>query len=370
MSTKIKTDKIFLTILIVLSFIGLLVFISASLGILTESVVNFQKIVVKQIVLGLMLGWLLLFVAIKINYKKWDSLSVYIFFISIIISALVFIPGIGFGSGGAKRWIDIGFTTFQPSEIMKFGFVIFYASFLVKSKEKIKTLASGVVPTLMVLLVPSIILLKQPDMGTLFSLAIACLFMFAVAGGKKGHILLFITIGILLVIFMAYCKPYAMARLTTFLDPSKDPLGAGYQIRQSLIAIGSGQIIGRGFGQSIQKFNFLPEATGDSIFAVISEEFGFIGSVLVVILFLIFGLRGLTIASQINDQFGQLVVVGFVSIVVSQSFVNIGSMLSILPLSGVPLIFLSHGGTSLLITLFEMGIILNISQGIKIRSIK
>lgn len=359
---KTRVDKIFLFLVLTLSILGLFIFTSASLGLLVDGWIGFQNIIVKQIMLGLILGWMGLLISSKINYKNWDKVSVYIFIISAVLSILVFIPGVGLGFGGAKRWVDIGFTTFQPSEIMKFGFVIFYASFLIRAKEKIQTIKYGFMPTLGIVLIPTLILLKQPDMGTLFSILCACLAMFLVAGGKKNHFILFIILGILMVATMAYFKPYALARLKTFLDPMKDPLGAGYQIRQSLIAIGSGGLSGRGFGQSIQKFSFLPEAIGDSVFAVLAEEFGFIGSSIIILLFLFFGLRGYKIAGQTKDLYGTLVVVGIITLVVSQSFINIGAMLSILPLTGVPLIFLSHGGTSLLITLFEMGVVLNVSK--------
>lgn len=359
---KTKVDRIFLTLVLTLSILGFFIFTSASLGLLVDGWIGFQNIIIKQIVLGLILGWAGLLISSKINYKKWDNFSLVIFALSVLLSLLVFVPGIGFSFGGAKRWVDIGITTFQPSEIMKFGFVIFYASYLVRVKEKIQTIRYGFLPTLCLISVPTLILLKQPDMGTLFGIICACLAMFLIAGGKKGHFVLFLILGVVMVASMAYFKPYALARLKTFLDPMKDPLGAGYQIRQSLIAIGSGGLTGRGFGQSIQKFSFLPEAIGDSIFAVLAEEFGFLGSSIVVIIFLFFGLRGYKIACQTKDMYGILLATGIVTLVLSQSFINIGAMLSILPLTGVPLIFLSHGGTSLLMTLFEMGIVLNISK--------
>lgn len=362
MKKRVTFDNLFLGILITISLIGFFIFISASMGLLVDGWENFQRVIVKQILVGIILGWGGLYISYKIYYKNWERISPYIFITSIVLTLAVFIPGIGFGSGGARSWIDIGFTTVQPSEFLKFGFVVYYASFLVSQKERVRTLKYGLLPTLLILGLPAIILLKQPDTGTLISITASCLVMFLVAGGKKRHFLLLIILGIITVATMAYFKPYAMARIMTFLDPTKDPLGAGYQIRQSLIAIGSGQIIGRGFGQSIQKFKFLPEAVGDSVFAVLSEEFGFMGSVTLVSLFMFFGLRGLKISSQAKDDYGRLLSLGLITLVISQSFVNMGAMLSILPLTGLPLIFLSHGGTALVVSLFEMGIILNISK--------
>jgi cell division protein FtsW len=186
--------------------------------------------------------------------------------------------------------------------------------------------------------------------------------MFIAAGGKWRYIFLLFTIATIGIITLAFVRPYLMARFMTFLDPSRDALGAGYQIQQSMIAIGSGGVMGRGFGQSIQKFNFLPEPIGDSIFAVAGEEFGFIGASALIILFVFFALRGLKVASRIPDTFGMLVIVGIITLIITQSYINIGSMLGVLPLTGVPLIFVSHGGTAMLFALAEVGIILNISK--------
>ena len=169
-------------------------------------------------------------------------------------------------------------------------------------------------------------------------------------------------IGIVLVVILAFSRPYIMDRLTTFLDPSIDPQGKSYQVRQSLIAIGSGSVSGRGFGQSIQKFEYLPEPIGDSIFAIYAEEFGFVGGVLLVALFAAFAFRGYKIATVAPDLFGMLVVVGFVTLIVAQAFLNMAAMLALAPISGLPLPFISHGGTALLATLASVGIVLNVSK--------
>ena len=158
-----------------------------------------------------------------------------------------------------------------------------------------------------------------------------------------------------------------MDRILTFLNPSSDPLGNGYQIQQSLIAIGSGHIFGRGFGQSVQKFDYLPEPMGDSIFAVFAEEFGFMGALLLLSLFIFFAFRGLKIATHSPDQFGGLLVVGIVILIVSQSFINIGSLIGIFPLTGLPLLFISHGGTALFFALVGVGIVLNVSRYAKLK---
>ncbi|MEI6296166.1 MAG: putative peptidoglycan glycosyltransferase FtsW [bacterium] len=362
---QLGVDKIFLTLLIILSVLGIFIFTSASMGLLTENVNQFKMTIIKQVMQGLVLGWIFLYTSSRIDYKNWNSASKYIYIGSLILALCVFIPGVGLEAGGAKRWIILGPVNFQPSEIIKLGFVLFYASFLAYTKDRIKTFKYGLLPSILILLLPVIIILQQHDTGTLLSIIAAGLAMFIVAGGRWRHFIALIGLVVLMVVVVIYIKPYAMERIKTFLDPSRDPQGAGYQLRQSLIAIGSGKLTGRGFGQSIQKFTFLPEATSDAIFAVAGEEFGFIGSSAIVILFLFFGLRGLRIANQTHENYGRLTTVGLMTLVIWQSFINMGAMLGIVPLTGVPLIFLSHGGTALFITLFEMGIILNISKHIK-----
>ena len=186
--------------------------------------------------------------------------------------------------------------------------------------------------------------------------------MYFVAGAPLKHILLLVLIGIIGLGSLAFARPYIKERLLTLVNPTRDILGSGYQINQSLIAIGSGGMSGRGFGQSVQKFNYLPEQIGDSIFAVAAEEFGFIGSVILILLFLSFTLRGLHISNRAPDMFSRLVVLGIVIIIITQSLVNISAMLAIIPLSGIPLVFVSHGGTAMLIALSQVGIILSISR--------
>jgi len=213
-----------------------------------------------------------------------------------------------------------------------------------------------------IMAVPTVILLSQPDTGTLLSILIAGLSMFFVAGGRFRHLLFLTVIAAVGIGVIIFTRPYALDRVRTFIDPSADPLGSGYQIRQALIAIGSGQLSGRGFGQSIQKFSFLPEPLGDAVFAVAAEEFGFLGSIFIVFMFLAFTLRGLRISGRAPDQFSRLLALGIVILISSQSFINIAAMLGVLPLTGVPLLFVSHGGSALLFALAEVGVVLNISK--------
>ncbi len=355
-------DKLFFSIVFILVFGGLFIFSSAALGIFEEGIDNYLSIVLKQILAGLILGMAALHLMSRIYYKNWQRWAAPIFLFSIVITLLVFIPKLGVTTLGARRWLNLGVISFQPAEFLKFGFVIYFASWLASKKEAITRFKAGFMPGILIMAIPAVILLSQPDTGTLLSILLAGLSMFFMASGKWQHILLIIFLALIGLGIVISVRPYAMARIATFIDPQGDPLGAGYQISQALIAVGSGGLTGRGFGQSIQKFNFLPEPLGDSIFAVAAEEFGFLGSTLIILLFLGFTLRGFRISTGAPDQFSRLLVVGIVILISSQSFINIAAILGVLPLTGVPLLFVSHGGTALLFSLVEVGLILNISK--------
>ena len=245
---------------------------------------------------------------------------------------------------------------------MKLGAIIYFAAWITSVKGKIKTFKFGAVPLFVILGVIAVLILKQPDTGTFMVMLISLVAVFIAGGGQWRYILLMVILAGVSLLILAWARPYIMDRFLTFMDPSRDALGSGYQLQQSLIAVGSGGITGRGFGQSIQKFNFLPEPIGDSIFAVFCEEFGLLGSLSLIALFLFFALRGYKIASRVDDQFGRLVIVGVITLIATQSFINMGAMLGVLPLTGIPLIFVSQGGTALLFGLAEVGIILNISK--------
>ncbi len=358
-----KYDRVFIAIVSVIVLLGLFIFMSASLGLLARSGVDFGTATLKQIFAGVGVGLVALIVGARIPYRFWKKAAVPIFLISIGLMILVLFPQIGISANGARRWLPLGPFSVQPAEFLKFGFVIYLASWISSLKTDIRSLKSGLLPFLVILGVVAFLLLKQPDTGTFMIFFFTALAMFVVGGGRWTH---FTALGALSVVgigILAFMKPYVLSRLMTFFDPTSDPTGASYQVRQALIAIGAGQMFGRGFGQSIQKFSFLPEPTTDSIFAVAAEEFGFVGSSVIVILFLLFGLRGFRIASKAPDSFGRLLAIGFTTLIVSQSFVNIAAMLGIIPLTGVPLLFISHGGTAFAVAMAEVGVILAVSKG-------
>jgi cell division protein FtsW len=356
-----KLDKTFLYTIIALLAVGFLSFVSASFAILAKSKAEFWSILISQ-GLGLVLGAILMYVFSRIDYKYWRNKSFFLFIASIILTTLVFIPGISFEHGGARRWIDIGPISFQPVEILKVAFVIYFAGWLSWVKGRAKEVKYGILPLIIMLGVVAGILLQQPDTKSIILIFIASSSMLLLSGVPWKYILYGVGIAVILFVVLALSKPYLFKRVTTFLHPEHDAQGSSFQLQHSLIAIGSGGLTGRGIGQSVQKFTYLPEPQGDSIFAVIGEEFGFIGTSFIVILFMVFGLRGLRIAYRAPDSFGRLMTAGIVILLLAQSFLNIASIIGLFPLTGVPLVFISHGGTSLMIAMMAVGIVLNVSR--------
>ena len=358
-------DTPFLLVLCALVVFGLLIFTSAALGLLARGGATFTSVAVNQLLLGLVCGSIALYVLSRMDYRKWRPYTPYFFGFALLLTALTFVPGIGLELKGASRWIALGPITFQPVELLKLALVGFLAALYATQFKHADTLRGGVLPLTLLVGLASALLLLQPDTDGAAIIGIASLGMLFAAGGKVWHILLIILVGVGGVGLAAYQRPYLMERFTTFLHPGTDPQGAGYQIEQSLIAVGSGEWTGKGFGQSIEKFAFLPEPIGDSIFAVAAEEFGFLGSIVLVLLYAAVALLGLRIAARAPDPFGGLLVVGLVLLIIGQSFMNIASTVGLIPYSGLPLIFVSHGGTALAISLAEIGVILSVSRRMK-----
>ncbi len=365
---KIKIDIPFFISIAILVIGGFLIFSSASLGLLSNQGVKYANVSFNQTFFGLFLGTLACIITSHIDYKKYRQYAFYLFVGAVCATLLVFVPKIGIEHGGAHRWFYLGPISIQPSEFLKIAFIMYLSAWMASVKDKAQTFRYGFVPFIVLTAIVGAILLKQPDTDTFAVTFFAGVAIFIASGGRWRHVLLLLVGAVAGLGLIAYTRPYVMSRITTFLNPSANALGSGYQIQQSLIAIGSGGVTGRGFGQSIQKFNYLPEPIGDSIFAVASEEFGFVGAITIILLFIFFSFRGLKIATHVPDTFGRLMVVGIVIMVVSQAFVNIGAMVGVLPLSGIPLPFVSHGGTALFMTLAEVGIILNISKTAKIKA--
>ncbi|MCI0619501.1 putative lipid II flippase FtsW [Candidatus Wolfebacteria bacterium] len=360
MSSK-TIDRPFLILTITLVLAGIFIFSSASLGLLAREGITFAGVATNQ-AFGLLLGIVLLVIATRIPYQFWNRYALYILLGGILLTLLVFVPELGFSHGGATRWLTLGSFSFQPAEVLKLGFVVYFAAWLSGARHRLGTIRYGILPLAILLVIIGGILILQPDIGTFLVIAATGVVMFIAAGGKWRHIFSFGAVALGGLGILALILPYIKTRLLTFINPALDPLGAGYQIQQSLIAIGSGKFFGRGFGQSVQKFNFLPEPVGDSIFAVFAEEWGFVGAVILVIAFVLFSLRGYKIASGAPTYFSGLLATGLVTIIIVQSFINIAAMLGVFPLTGEPLIFVSQGGSALMLALLEVGIVLGISK--------
>lgn len=337
-------------------------FVSASLGILAKNESLFFSVIFNQLVLGFGLGLVGMYICSKIYYKFWRKYSLIFFLFSILLTAAVFIPHVGWSHGGAQRWIQIFGFSFQPVEFLKFGFVLYFAAWLSWARSRVRNFKFGILPFIVMLSVIALILFKQPDTKSFILIVSTGVVMLFVSGVPLRYLFGVGAIIAILLSVLVLVTPYLQNRIKTFLDPSADPQGASYQIQQSLITIGSGGIFGRGFGQSIQKFGYLPEPQGDSIFAILGEELGFVGATILLFLYLLFALRGFRIANNSPDLFSRLFVSGIVILIVVQLFMHVASVTGVFPLTGVPLPFMSHGGTSIMIYLSAMGIVLNISK--------
>ena len=362
MASGRKVDKSFLLISIILIVFGFFIFSSAALALLAKENSNYSSIALSQTVFGLFLGTVAMIIASRLHIQVWKKSAFWLLLTAIVLNLLVLVPGIGFEHAGARRWIVLGSISFQTSEILKLAFIVYFAAWIAGIRDRIKTFRWGFLPLLILLIISALLLLNQPDTDNFLLIVFTGIAMFIAAGGKWRYVFMIILAGAVSLALLAFMRPYIMQRITTYFNTQADAQGASYQVQQSLIAVGSGGLFGRGFGQSVQKFTYLPEPIGDSIFAVAAEEFGFVGSVFLLVMFVLFATRGIKIASQTTNIFARLTVVGIVIMIVSQAFVNIGAMLGVIPLSGITLPFVSHGGSSLFITLLEVGIVLSISK--------
>jgi len=356
-----KYDRVFLATILILVVFGFIILASASLGLAARTDKNSYFTLLKQVALG-GLGICLFIITSKIHYKKWKKIALPLFLFSFALSFLVFVPQLNFEHGGAKRWLSLGFFSFQPSELLKFSFIIYLSCWLSQKQKQVPSFKKGFLPFLVIVAFVGINLIFQPDIGTLGVITITGALMFFLAGGKFTQIGLTIILGLVMLALLIFAKPYLMSRIDVFLNSNYDSLGAGYQTNQAKIAMGSGGLWGKGLGNGLSKFNYLPEPTGDSIFAIIGEELGFAGSIFLIILFIFFFLRATRIALGAPDLFGRLLVSGIAIMIMIQVFVNMCAVVGLIPLTGLPLIFISQGGSSLALTLAATGIILNVSK--------
>ncbi len=357
----IVMHRIFIITILILTVFGFLMVASSSFVESQQAFGTPYHLFIKQLIIGG--AGLFLFFAIDkfFSVKTIKSLALIAFFVVFSLLLFVFIPGLSFIYGGATRWIDLGFFTFQPSEFAKIGLILFSAAWLASRKKEVKSLFKTFIPYLFIIGTPIVLILLQKNVSTFIITSVTMFVMIFMAGAKKRH--LAGVAGVIGILFIAvvFIFPTRLDRVKVFLDKEIDPQGISYQVNQSLIAIGSGGITGRGLGMSNQKFSFLPEPSGDSIFAIIAEELGFMGAGTLIFVYLILFIEGIIITRKASD-FGQLYIYGFMTLIMSQAFVNIGSVTGLIPFTGVTLPFISFGGTSLVALLIGAGIVARISR--------
>jgi cell division protein FtsW len=320
-----------------------------------------------QLIFGLIPGIAAMILFSRVSYTFWKKHAWNLLIISLVLLVLVFIPGLSAGIGSAHSWISIGgFFSLQPSEIVKLTFLFYLSAWLgQRTEHSVRNVHEGFLPFILVLGSILLLLILQPDVGTMSIIAAMSLIVYFVAGAPVRYVFTLIAAGALALWALITAAPYRAARFTTFLHPELDPQGIGYHMNQALLAIGSGGVFGVGYGQSRQKFLYLPEVSSDSIFAIIGEELGLVVSLFTVGLFIALLWRILVIAKGAPDKFAKYVVVGVGAWIVIQAMVNIGSMVALLPMTGVPLPFVSYGGTALAVSMAAVGVVLNISRSVR-----
>jgi cell division protein FtsW len=362
-----QLDKPLLMTVLLLLLIGLMAIASAGVFYSETRFNDDYYFLKRQLEFGIVPGLLVLYFFQRVDYRRWQKVVVPLFLVNIILLVLVFIPGVGAKVYGASRWIQIGSLSFQPSEMTKLIVILYLAAWFVsKGHERVSDVFEGLVPFLGIFSVIAFLILKQPDTGTLGVIFCIAMSIFFAAGARVSHLVGLAMAGLVLLGLLIQFEPYRMQRFLVFLNPDLDPQGIGYHVNQALLAIGSGGWFGAGLGHSLQKFNYLPEPVTDSIFAIFSEEWGFVGASAVVALFVFLAWRGFMIALKAPDEFGKLVAVGIVMWIMMQAFVNISAISGLIPLTGIPLPFVSYGGTSLVFLMAGVGVLLNISRQAKL----
>lgn len=358
---KKKLDIFLFIAIIILALFGLMMIYSAS-SIWSEYKFNDSFYYFKRQLIFIVIGIFLMYTVSKIDYRIYYEKSNKILLVCFILLILVLIPGIGSVRNGSRSWFGIGSLGIQPSEAAKLALIIFTSKYLSKNNKFVKSYKDGVFPILGVVFLFFGLIMLQPDLGTGMILVVSIISLLFIAGVNMKFFIGGGILGVIGVIILIIIAPYRMDRITSFIDPWKDPLGTGFQIIQSLYAIGPGGLLGTGYLNSIQKQFYLPEPQTDFIFSIIAEEFGILGAIFVVSMFLFIIYKGLKIALNCNDLFGKYLAFGMIFQLSFQAMMNLMVVIGMIPVTGVTLPFLSYGGSSLLITMFSMGIILSISR--------
>lgn len=348
-----KPERVMLIAILLLLAAGVVFVFDASIA---EAFYQFgdKYYFAKQQVVWALVGMVALAVSSVISLKLWKVAGPFVFFASVALLFLVLLPGVGTTVQGAQRWLVLGGFRFQPSELVKMGVIMYFSSWMV-SHQRFAPFAA-MTGLLFVLL------MLQPDLGTALVITAICSSVYIAAGGEWKYVAGFGVLGVLAIGVLVLVSPYRMQRISAYLNPDADPLGASYHIRQITIALGSGGLFGQGIGQSRQKYQYIPEASTDSIFAIAAEEVGFVGALVMITLYLIVVFQGLQIAQRAVDPFARLLAVGITVWLGAQTALNLGSIVALVPLTGVPLPYISYGGSSLVSTLAASGILIGIGR--------
>ncbi len=387
-----KPDYTLIGTVSLLSIIGILVLASVSFIPAQEESGNVFYFLNHQILFGFLPGIIAAIFFFKIKPSLLRKMVMPLLVLNLIFLTMVFFPKIGSRDWGAARWVSFGFFSFQPSEFLKVTFILYLASWLEKrnnilkskplkgkklKKSSFKKKIEGFIKSnkeskqtflafILIIAFIGVFLILQPDVSTFGIISLTALLMYFLAGAPVWHVLVCLFTGISGLLCLIKIAPYRMNRFLIFINPDLYPMGIGYHLRQSLIAVGSGGVKGLGLGLSRQRFGFLPETMSDSVFAIFAEEAGFIGSFVLITLFIIFLIKGFEVARNCNDKFLQYTAFGIVSWITIQAFINIGAMISLVPLTGIPLPFISYGGSAIISEFIGLGILLNISKRSKI----
>ena len=359
---KHRADYVLISIIFIIVIFGLVILFNASM-VLSRDVSGYGYHFLKhQILYGVIPGLFLFLIFQRIHYKYWQKIAFPLMMVGLVLLCLVLIPGMGYSHGGAKRWIEFGGFSFQPFEFVKLSFIIYLSALLSKKGKREQVIKESLIPFLAVAGIISLFVLFQPNVSALVILFLIAGIIYFLAEMKISY--LAAIFGLAISGFAVFIKTtgYNINRLIVYLHPEIDPQGVGYQINQALLAIGSGGLFGLGLSQSIQKWKYLPEVIGDSIFAIAAEELGLVGAGILLALFAGLAWRGFRVAKKSPDKFGYLLAGGIVGWLSFQAFINMASISGLIPLTGVPLPFVSYGGSAMVVALASMGILVNISK--------
>lgn len=358
-----KPDSLFLTALVLWVLFGLVMLTSASGPLAYQKFADSYWYIKHQLLFGLVPGLTLFFVLSNIDYHRWRRYAPYLLPLCLVLLVSVFIPGLRASWGTSRSWLKLGPFSLQPIEFVKLFLLLYFAYWFERRTSKdMQSITRGLLPFLVVFGVCAGLVMAQPDLGGLVILTVIAFSIYFMAGAPLKYFAGLALVGASGMIWLIKIAPYRLARLTTFMHPELDPKGVGYQINQAFLAIGSGGFFGLGLGRSRQKFLYLPEVASDSIFAIMAEELGFFAMLIFLVLFVFFIFRLTKIAKNAPDAFGRFITVGIAAWIFFQALCNIGSMVGLLPLTGLPLPFVSYGGTSLTVLLAAMGLVTNISR--------